>query len=381
MNDVEGQWRTKDVVADAPAVAEQVVQQLGAERGWIESVLRDLRFVIDRFVADDVTVLAPPFLVRRRGDPVWTRLRDLPDEEWDKIQSFEDSHLAVVLDLDEDLVRRYPVVGEADVLWDLWDVRGHDLEAIQSGDRSARERAERIVAVVRTWLDLWDPERQEYLTSRIGLERRFQDWLVADLDRLTPFGLPLKLVKEEYRFADGRKADVICRATADSDLVRHGDLVVIENKAHMVDVHAYEQLRGYVELAAVEIAQGDQRVHGLLIADGRTLQLQEALHEAGYWYVSLSQIGFRDWLRGAPQLLTGEPVRDAVRDEAVVSERSPAAASAVTTTAPMASRRGPWVIGGVVYSQRRDANRALARELGRYTGVEWKQAQRQHGLL
>ncbi len=372
-------WRNKDRVADAPATVDTIAGKLGEQRSWVEDVLRDLRFVLDRFVADDCTVYAPPFLVRRQGDPVWVALRDLPDEGWETIKSFDDDYLAAVLGLDVTLVRRHPVVGQDDVLGDLWDLHG----VLDEGNTQALPLAQRLGDVFYAWLELWDPKVDDYRTSRIGLERDFQKWLINDLDRLEPFGLPVELVREEFPFSDKLKADVLCRATADSDLVRRGDLVVIENKAHMVDVAACEQLRRYVERAKAEVAVPGEQVHGVLIADGRTLELQQQLYDEGFSYISLSALGYRDWLRGSPEAVTqaGEP--DFTREATQITEHVPREQSSSTTLVPAASveaRRGPWVVAGTEYSDRSAANRALAAHLGTYTSSQWQEAQRQHGL-
>ena len=372
-------WRTKDRVFDAPATADRIACELGEQRSWVDDVLRDLRFVLDRFIADDCTVFAPPFLARRRGDPVWVALRDLPDEDWEKIASFDDDHLAGILGLDVNLVRRHPVVGQDDVLADLWDLHG----VLDEGNRDAVPMAQRLADVVYAWLDLWDPEVDEYWTSRIGLERDFQKWLITDLDRLEPFGLPVELVRQEFQFSDKLKADVLCRATANSDLVRRGDLVVIENKAHMVDVAACEQLRGYVERAKAQVAAAAEKVHGVLIADGRTLELQQRLYDEGFSYISLSALGYRDWLRGSPEEVTEAEGPDLVRKAAMATGPVPSALSARATGRAAASskaRTGPWLIAGTVYSDRSAANRALAAHLGTFSATQWQQAQRQHGL-
>jgi hypothetical protein len=39
-----------------------------------------------------------------------------------------------------------------------------------------------------------------------------------------------------------------------------------------------------------------------------------------------------------------------------------------------------WVVAGVTYGKRSEANKALAAFLGTYTAEEWAEAQRRHGL-
>jgi hypothetical protein len=380
-----GKWRTKDRVVDAPATVDRIARELGEQRSWVEDVLRDLRFVLDRFVADDFIVYAPPFLVRRRGDPVWVALRDLPDADWDKIERFDDEHLAPILGLDEELVRRHPVVAAADVLYDLRLLRGVDMEAFDAERPAALTLAKRLTDLVDAWLDMWDPEVNDYRTSGVGLESAFQAWLVADLGRLATFGLPLELLEQEHRFADGTRADVLCRATSETSLVRRGDLVVIENKAHMVHVEACEQLRGYVERARAELAAPGQQVHGVLIADGRTLELQQCLYDEGFSYVSLSALGYRDWLHGSPEVITEaegpDPVRAATMDTGPVPSALSARTALMTAGASSKAQAGPWLVAGAKYSKRSAANRALSAHLGGvYTPAQWQEAQRQYGL-
>ncbi len=50
----------------------------------------------------------------------------------------------------------------------------------------------------------------------------------------------------------------------------------------------------------------------MLIADGRTVTLQERMRTSDCSYVSLSGLGYRDWLRGSPHVAAAE-VEDLVR--------------------------------------------------------------------
>lgn len=378
----KGKWRSKDSIVDPPATVETIARTLDEPLPWVAGVLSDLRFVLDRFVADDVTVLAPPFLVRRRGDPVWVALRDHLSEGHAGPEHFDDDHLADVLGLDVELVRRHPVVSESDVVGDLWGLRGLDLAAFDARAVPAVALATRLTAVVYSWLDLWNPEIHDYRTSRVGLERDFQNWLVIELDRLSRFDLPVELIRQEFQFLDKLKADVLCRATADCGPVRQGDLVVIENKVHMVDVEACDQLRRYVDRTKAEVALAGQQVHGVLIADGRTLELQQQLYNEGFPYISLSSLGYRDWLREFPELVAEEDGPDLVREATVATGSVPATSRPLPGEAA-AKRRpktGSWFIAGTEYSDRAAANKALSAHLGTYNETQWHDAQRLHGL-
>lgn len=59
-----------------------------------------------------------------------------------------------------------------------------------------------------------------------------------------------------------------------------------------------DQILGYV--GAVRALRPDTVVHGMLIADGRSLNLQRRLNEQGFLYFSLNDVGYRDFLRDSP---------------------------------------------------------------------------------
>ncbi len=384
-----GLWRAQDVFRASKESVEQIARLVDAEAAWLADVLQDLRFVVDRFVCDDFTVFAPPFLMRRQGDPVWVAVRDTPDETfaslYDDLRYLDEDELVKVLRLAPDVVRRHPVATDMHLWLDLCEVRGLDLQAIGPGG-SDEQTAHLLGAVVDAWVGVWTEDGPVYRVSRVGLEREFENWLKRNLGVLADFELPLRLVEPpQPLFASGRRGDLLCVATADAAHVSEGDLVMIENKAHMVHVEAFEQLKDYVESVPAHIAtrhpdlvRPGQRVHGLLLADGRTLELQELLLKPGYHYVSLAALGYREWLHTGERDVAAASEPDLVREERTVSGAGPLVAPREAGVSLRAA--GPWTIAGGQHATRRAANRALAAHLGTYTKEKWRAAQQEHGL-
>jgi RecB family endonuclease NucS len=98
---------------------------------------------------------------------------------------------------------------------------------------------------------------------------------------------------------------------------------MIENKTTAVGVRAAEQLLGYVDSVRAERAGPGQEVHGLLLADGRTIDLQSMLWRNDIDYLSLSEVGYRDYLYSQRELgWQAEP--DGTTAQSVVIDIEPA---------------------------------------------------------
>lgn len=320
-----GRWRPMDYARETGAVNDWVVSHTGFDAAWVADAVQDIRFVIDRYITDDWTVISPPFAAHRANDPVYEALRGcLQDDAWnppEDLQSLEPRELAQLLALDAAVPERYPIAWEADLLGDLLELRG---EAAGSAPQRVvgPPEPEKLFKVLRAWTDAWthDGPAVAYHVSRVGLERTFEDWLSRHLDILGTFGFPLQLVARQHRLASGRVADLICTITSDTDDLKTGDLVVIENKATMADVQALHQVLSYAEELQSKQGPGS-RVAALLLADGVTIPLQERLYASGVAYVSLSALGYRDHLRGNPEPLVSEP--DPVRATSTLVDHLP----------------------------------------------------------
>lgn len=99
--------------------------------------------------------------------------------------------------------------------------------------------------------------------------------------------------------------------------------------------------------------------------------------------LSLVALGLRhEW---ASRLRSGASPADAdrVRRATLRVDVLPAQSmKALSVEVPELPASGPqdWVVAGMRYSKRADANKALAASLGTYTPEEWALAQKQHGL-
>ena len=160
--------------------------------------------------------------------------------------------------------------------------------------------------------------------------------------------------------------------------------MVIENKAVVAGSEALEQVRRYMASARETLARGSEKVFGLLLADGSTVELGDLLAadvEPDAGYVSLAALGYRRHLRDAA-VVVRDVEDDPLRLLTTITEPLHAVGGRGLSAKDQAAHRspGPWVVGGQEFARRADANRALARQLGRYDRATWESAQRDHGL-
>lgn len=259
--------------------------------------------VADDLVTDDVTIIAPPVVLARQHCPVWERVRFVvKDESWTPPEDFMDAapeDLAVSLSLPLEVVERYPVVGTTTLLVHLLDELGVP-------DSAAKPYS----LLLQEWLDTYgkgDGRRaRQYRITPAGREDAFETWLESHLEVLEAAGCPVRLATAEADGLVGRqprltsrlRPDLICRFTRDEGQYVAGDWLVIENKCTAVGEMAETQLARYVDTLRQQGVAGG--VHGLLIADGRTIGLERALRERGFGYLSLTSLGYRTHIRGAP---------------------------------------------------------------------------------
>ena len=291
----------KSMATGEPAwVIKAVTAQTGLPKRFITTAILDLHHVIDRMVADDVTVIVPPLFFHRVGDPVYAAIQTkLSDPDWpfpDDLTTMGDDALAAAFEVDEDLIRRYPVAWPVHVLVDLIDHR-----RLPDDDRVVED----LEAVMFAWLDTFEPDEfgnlpHPYRVSQVGRERDFEDWLVDHLDALNAYGYPVELYRRQWHHAGG-VADLVCRFTRDGDGFRSGDWLIVENKATMVGAPALAQVQRYVQAATAQLATDGARVFGLLLADGATVELDELLPNSGIGYLSLAALGYRDFVRSRPR--------------------------------------------------------------------------------
>lgn len=279
------------------------------ERRLAETVALAFRHVVDRLVADDFTVLAAPLIVGRR-DPVFERLRELVKrDDWSLPEYGVDARpeeLANCLHLPLEIVELYPLVGDAGVL-----VRVIDLLRLTDDD------LERVMAMWTTWIQQFlaaDGGAAPYVVHPVGRESAIGDWLHGDPGILRPFGFDvardnfdgLPVRSREHVFDDRRRADLIFRASENSESLAAGDWLVVELKATRVASPAAEQLARYVDWLQRDLGP-DHTVRGLLVADGITVNLGRALRERQMSYLSLAELGYRDLMWGETSIREQDP--------------------------------------------------------------------------
>ncbi len=276
---------------ECETVVADVARHTGADIPYVRSVLRDLHHVIDRLVADDWSVLLGPLYLTMRGDPVLEGiLAHFTDDDWADPNGYKTAPpeaLASYIGLTvEEVLRRPPAFGTK-VLRRLADWRQVPLD-----DDDEWQRLDLAVWAWRRHLGSWGVD---YRVSAAGLEKDFDAWLSNNLHALGD-DYPVRVVATQHRFKNNRRLDFLCEFTQDTQVFRKGDLLVIENKATLAGVAALTQLREYVELLESEYAAPTQAVAGLLICDGTTVELSRGLHAAGFGYLTLAAIGYRDHL-------------------------------------------------------------------------------------
>lgn len=275
---------------DSGAVIDGICTRTGREERLVTEVLRDQRFIIDSFVADDWSVLIGPFHFWRRGDPVVHAIADhFTDEDWRDpygLKTAPPEHLAKALHLNLDQVHAHPVAFGVHVLAELARLRGVDPDD-PHGMSTLQE-------IHYAWRDEMGSRNECYRVSTVGLERDLEDWIEANVELLPRLGYSATLVRRQVRLDGGRSiADMLFQFSEAHDDFHAGDLLVVENKAGPVGVKAADQLRRYVELVRSELAPPQSAVFGLLIADGVDVALQNRLKDEGFGYVSLVDLGYR----------------------------------------------------------------------------------------
>ncbi len=148
----------------------------------------------------------------------------------------------------------------------------------------------------------------EHLTfnlSPVERESSIEDWVMDNLGHVgSLMDMPsLEIYQNgagrsgrQWRFANGRRADLVCRTTEDSDRIPGGTWLVIELKAGYGVTVDVDQISEYVELIEEELADPDEGVLGCLLADGFDPDTASRIREtdAPVFLQTLTAIGFHD---------------------------------------------------------------------------------------
>ena len=299
-------------MAESDKVVNLVMQATGESYEKVSKLCTVAHETVDECLTDDISVVAPPLVIGRLGCPVLDRLLlRLGDGQWQLPESVDvtESELAQTLMLPIETVARYPMIGRFGLL-----ARCMDRLMIEDAD------AERSLKILDAWLATFAPDAEgkpsPYPIWGLPGRDAFEGWLLARLDVLHKLGYAVRLANEDmdgvrgqqHMFVDGRRADILLRFTADCEKGAADDWLVLENKTTAVGIGALDQLALSVDWLRAEGRAGE--VHGMLIADGLSLEVERGLRERHFDYQSMTALGYRRWVR-LHSPLQPEPQRDA----------------------------------------------------------------------
>jgi hypothetical protein len=311
-------------MAESDKVINAVIKATGESYEKATKICTVAHEIVDECITDDVSVVAPPLVIGRLGCPVLDRLLlRLGDGQWQLPESVDvtESELAELLMLPIETVARYPLIGR-------WGLLARVMDRLMISDQDA----EQALTILDAWLATYGPAADgnpsPYPIWALPNRDAFEGWLLARLDILHKLGYPVRLANEEmdevrgqqHMFVDGRRADLLMRFTQDCEIASASDWLVVENKTTAVGIGALDQLALSVDWLRAESRPG--KVHGLLIADGLSLEVERGLRERAFHYLSMTGIGYRKWVR-LHSPLTPEPAHDAtsIRYPANLSSR------------------------------------------------------------
>jgi hypothetical protein len=299
-------------MSESDKVVKAVMKATGETYEKVSTFTAIAHETVDECVADDITVVAPPLVIGRLGCPVLDRLLlRLGDGQWQLPESVDvtQAELADTLMLPIETIAQYPLVGRFGLL-----ARCMDRLMIDDAD------AEQYLRILDAWLAAFAPDGDgrpsPYPVWPLPNRDAFEGWLLARLDVLHKLGYAVRLANEsmdgvrgqQHMFVDGRRADLLLRFTQDCEKGAADDWLVLENKTTAVGIGALDQLALSVDWLRAEARPG--AVHGMLIADGLSLEVERGLRERGFSYQSMTAIGYRRWVR-LHSPLKPEPTRDA----------------------------------------------------------------------
>jgi hypothetical protein len=286
-------------MAESDKVVNAVMKATGGSYEKATKLCTVAHEIVDECVTDDVSVVAPPLVIGRLGCPVLDRLLlRLADGQWQLPESVDvtESELAELLMLPIETVTRYPMIGR-------WGLLARCMDRLMVRD----EDAELYLGLLDAWLATYAPaadgKPSPYPIWSLPNRDAFEGWLLARLDVLHKLGYPVRLANEEmdqirgqqHMFVDGRRADLLMRFTQDCEFASASDWLVVESKTTAVGIGALDQLALSVDWLRAEARPGD--VHGLLIADGLSLEVERGLRERAFHYLSMTGLGYRKWVR------------------------------------------------------------------------------------
>jgi hypothetical protein len=295
---------------EPPWIVHELASQWFLPTTTVADRLGDLHRIVDGWVTDGAFVLAPPLYLGQPEHPVFRALAEHvrarhPDDRvngfcyWDDVGNR--SRIKALLHLPDWTLDSFPIRGRTDLLVEvqrLW--------------RFPHAERQRELARLQRWLGTYGPDaagaRRQYEIAPLGPTGSIEKWLVAGPGRLEPFGYSVtfdpgsgRYVGPQVNLDDRSTVDLVGRATRSLGGVVHaGDLVAISLVGSAVDMPALDRLMRHVYTLRRRVSTAC--VHGLLIADGVTVALRRGLVEHGFDYVSLAELGYRDYLAMYPDI-------------------------------------------------------------------------------
>jgi hypothetical protein len=299
-------------MAESDKVTKAVIAATGASYEKATKLCTVAHEVVDECITDDISVVAPPLVIGRLGCPVLDRLLlRLGDGQWQLPESVDvtESELAELLVLPIETVTRYPMIGRFGLL-------ARCMDRLMILDEDAELYLQMLDAWLATFAADAEAKPAPYPVWSVPGRDAFEGWLLARLDVLHKLGFPVRLANEEmdevrgqqHMYVDGRRADLLMRFTQDCEVAAANDWLVVENKTTAVGIGALDQLALSVDWLRAESRPGT--VHGLLIADGLSLEVERGLRERSFHYLSMTGLGYRKWVRQHSPLVP-DPSRDA----------------------------------------------------------------------
>jgi hypothetical protein len=294
-----------------PLYPRWVEQQLCEATGFDQSLVREMsrlaKHVVDQLAADDFSVMAPPLLVVRDGDPVVERttqlLRDPSWEPPEGLWTLSTEEIAEALTLDVSTVERFRVANEMHILGGMLDHAG-----ISTEDPEVDEIGEFLYA----WLDTWDARpgrgrpRRRYSTSTVGSLEQLRSWFVANSTWVGGEHLPLGPL---VRAIDDRR---LLYSLKDADPT-DPEYVLVTLHPGMVDEQILESVLQQARPGG-DIEWGTAPSERWLVADGLTIPAENLLPKYAMGYLSLTEIGYRQHLFDEELLdVSDKPDPDPVR--------------------------------------------------------------------
>lgn len=272
------------MVRDPDHVLASLAEAVNQDRETIDAIVRAVRAVVDDLLADGNVVALETVILSFGDSPTRQALRERlasPEPVPTAVIHLDHHAVADWLGLPFEIYAERPLATRALVGAEVFELLGD-----QAPNRPA------VWDVLEAW-DASFADGREYKVSSVGIEAAFERWLVDNLDRLTDHGYPVALRHRQHRLPSGRRPDLLCRFTEDTDAARTDDWLVVELKTNRFYDGAASQIEEYLAEVRECMALAEERVHGLLVTDGADHAEVELLRERGVTHLSLASLGYR----------------------------------------------------------------------------------------